>query len=237
VEKLFYAKMDDLKYIDLEAYEYLVAINLNSWCRAFFNLNVKCATFENSISKSYHKAILLQRLKLIITMLEDIRIYIMQTLVAMNKLAVYLEDQITPTVRKRLEYLKQEQRAMPGRPRKKRIKAAGENNSQVTRLGKQIKCSNCQGVSHNKASSRGGGRGSRGRGRGAMGAESDCRGQMGAESNGRGQMGAESDGRGSMGSGIGVMATDSGGRGGRSGYRATMGGDVYFLSKYIFIKF
>ncbi|GJT46037.1 hypothetical protein Tco_0954752 [Tanacetum coccineum] len=56
------------------------------------------------------KAILLQRSKPIITMLEDIRIYIMQRLVAMNKLAVNLEDQITPTVRKRLEYLKREQR-------------------------------------------------------------------------------------------------------------------------------
>ncbi|GKD60795.1 hypothetical protein Tco_1298304 [Tanacetum coccineum] len=78
VEELFYAKMDDLKYINLEAYEYLVARNLNSWCRAFFNLNVKCAAFENGISKSCHKAILLQRSKPIITMLEDIRIYIMQ---------------------------------------------------------------------------------------------------------------------------------------------------------------
>ncbi|GJV11295.1 hypothetical protein Tco_1352836 [Tanacetum coccineum] len=50
VDELFYAKMDDLKYIDLEAYEYLLAVNL--------------------------------------------------------------EDQITPTVRKRLEYLKQEQRIL-----------------------------------------------------------------------------------------------------------------------------
>ncbi|GKC97826.1 hypothetical protein Tco_1168101, partial [Tanacetum coccineum] len=88
-------------------------------------------------------------------------------------------------------------RKMPGRPRKKRVKTAGENNSQVTRLGKQIRCSNCQGVGHNKAScenpyvpkpitivkkvpgrrrepnvqyasARGGGKGSRGGGRGAM---------------------------------------------------------------------
>ncbi|GJT35657.1 hypothetical protein Tco_0926076 [Tanacetum coccineum] len=67
VEELFYAKMDDLKYINLEAYEYLVARNPNSWCRAFFNLIVKCAAFENGISERYHKAILLQRSKPIIT--------------------------------------------------------------------------------------------------------------------------------------------------------------------------
>nr|GEX85659.1 splicing factor [Tanacetum cinerariifolium] len=71
--------MDDLKYNNIEAYEYLVARNLNSWCRDFFNLNVKCAAFENGISESYHKAMLLQRSKPIITMLEDIRIYIMQS--------------------------------------------------------------------------------------------------------------------------------------------------------------
>ncbi|GKE63138.1 splicing factor [Tanacetum coccineum] len=183
----------------------------------------------------------------------------MQRLVAMNKLSVNLEDQITPIVRKRLEYLKQEQRnwlwqlsgvpcihaaaglwqlsgvpcihAVAGymhlnrgpdeggnawKTRKKRIKTAGENNSQVTKLGKKIRCSNCQ--------ARGRGRGSRGGVRGAMGAESGGRGQIGAESSGRGQIGAKSGGRGGMGSGIRVMGTDSGGRGGKSGGRATIGG-------------
>nr|GEX74468.1 hypothetical protein CTI12_AA081420 [Tanacetum cinerariifolium] len=76
--ELFYAKMDDLKCINLEAYEYLVSRNPNSWCRAFFSLNDNCAAFENGISKSYHKVILVQRSKPIITMLENIRIYIMQ---------------------------------------------------------------------------------------------------------------------------------------------------------------
>ncbi|GJZ81466.1 hypothetical protein Tco_0646460 [Tanacetum coccineum] len=116
-------------------------------------------------------------------------------------------------------------RKMPERPRKKRVKAVGENNSQVTRLSKQIRCSNCHGVGHNKASSRGSGRGSRGGGRGTIGAESGGRGPMDAESGGRGTMGAESGGRGGMGSGIVAMSTDSGGRGGgRCGGRASMGG-------------
>ncbi|GKC20034.1 multidrug resistance-associated protein 5 [Tanacetum coccineum] len=275
-----------MKYINVEAYKYLVERNLNSWCRAFFNLDVKCAAFENRISESYYRAILLQRSKPIITMLEEIRIYIMQRLVGMQKLAVNLEDQITPTVRKRLECLKQEQRhwivhpsgyeelevrcgdqaygvnlrlrkcvcrlrqlsgapcihvvagtnnqpplppivrKMPGRPRKKRVKAAGENNFQVTRLGKQIRCSNYQGVGHNKATCENPhvpkpitdevnrwGRGSRGGGKGAMGVESGGR---GADSGGRGVIGAESEVRGAMGAeseGIGAMDADSRGRG------------------------
>ncbi|GJR89729.1 hypothetical protein Tco_1245773 [Tanacetum coccineum] len=49
-------------------------------------------------------------MKPIITKLEEIRLYIMQRLVAMNKLAFSLEDTITPSIRKRLEILKEKQR-------------------------------------------------------------------------------------------------------------------------------
>nr|GEZ15693.1 chloramphenicol acetyltransferase-like domain-containing protein [Tanacetum cinerariifolium] len=92
-------------------------------------------------------------------------------------------------------------------------KAAGENNSQVTRHGKQIGCFNskCRG------------RGFKCGDRGAMGAESGGRGQMGGESGGRGQMDVESYGKGGMGSGIRAIGTDSGGREGRSDGRETMG--------------
>nr|GEU56700.1 hypothetical protein [Tanacetum cinerariifolium] len=43
-------------------------------------------------------------------------------------------------------------RRMPGRPRKERIKAPSENNSHVSRVGRVMICSNCQGIGHNKAS-------------------------------------------------------------------------------------
>ncbi|GKG34683.1 hypothetical protein Tco_0437379, partial [Tanacetum coccineum] len=43
-------------------------------------------------------------------------------------------------------------RKMPGRLRKERIKAPSENNSQVSRVGRVMRCSNCQGIGHNKAS-------------------------------------------------------------------------------------
>nr|GEU76846.1 hypothetical protein CTI12_AA208950 [Tanacetum cinerariifolium] len=48
--------------------------------------------------------------KLIITMLEDIRIYLMQRMWHMNKKASELEDTITPSVRRQLEHLKIKQR-------------------------------------------------------------------------------------------------------------------------------
>ncbi|GJY51003.1 multidrug resistance-associated protein 5, partial [Tanacetum coccineum] len=110
LEQQFMQIMDQIKQIDEGAYDYLIQRNLNSWSRAFFDMDRRCAAFENGISKSFNRAILGPRQKHIITMLEEIRLYIMQRLVAMNKLAFNLEDRITPSVRKRLEILKEKQR-------------------------------------------------------------------------------------------------------------------------------
>ena len=105
LEPQFYLYMESIKQLDQKAYDYLVARNPNSWSRAFFEMDRRCASFENGISESYHRAILGPRHKPIITMLEDIRLYLMQRLVAMNKLAFDLEDSITPSIRKRLNVL------------------------------------------------------------------------------------------------------------------------------------
>ncbi|GKB12975.1 hypothetical protein Tco_0846898, partial [Tanacetum coccineum] len=66
-----------IKQIDEGAYDYLIQRNPNSWSRAFFEMDKRCAAFENGISESFNKAIL---------------------------------DRITPSVRKRLEILKEKQR-------------------------------------------------------------------------------------------------------------------------------
>ncbi|GKC92250.1 hypothetical protein Tco_1157692 [Tanacetum coccineum] len=102
--------MDQIKQLDEGAYDYLIQRNPNSWSRAFFEMERRCAAFENGISESFNRAIMIPRHKPIITMLEEIRLYIMQRLVAMNKVAFSLEDRITPSIRKRLEILKEKQR-------------------------------------------------------------------------------------------------------------------------------
>ncbi|GJV33839.1 hypothetical protein Tco_1394239, partial [Tanacetum coccineum] len=70
--------MKYIREINPESYEYLVQKNPNSWYKAFFSLEVKCLAFKNRICKSYHKAIIVQRSKPIVILLEDIRIYLMQ---------------------------------------------------------------------------------------------------------------------------------------------------------------
>ncbi|GKB31898.1 agenet domain-containing protein [Tanacetum coccineum] len=102
--------MEELKVIRPEAYQYLIDRNPNSWCRAYFRQESKCPNFENGICESFNRAILVQRTKPIITMLEDIRLYIMQRLVEMNRVARNWEHTITSSIRKRLELVKIVQR-------------------------------------------------------------------------------------------------------------------------------
>nr|GEZ91089.1 hypothetical protein [Tanacetum cinerariifolium] len=52
-----------------------------AWCRAYFQMDRSCAAFENGISESYHSAIGIARTKPIISMLEEIRVYLMQKIV------------------------------------------------------------------------------------------------------------------------------------------------------------
>ncbi|GJV98272.1 transposase, MuDR, plant [Tanacetum coccineum] len=81
------------------------------WGAAYSTLEVRsCVAFENGISESYHNAILFARDKPIITMLEDIRIYLMQRMVAMNEKATTLADPICPSITKELDKMKYKQR-------------------------------------------------------------------------------------------------------------------------------
>nr|GEW39182.1 splicing factor [Tanacetum cinerariifolium] len=77
---------------------------------AFFEMDTIYAAFKNEISGSFNIAILGPIHKPIITMIEEIRLYILQRLVVMNKIAFSLEDIITPSIRKRLKLLKEKQR-------------------------------------------------------------------------------------------------------------------------------
>ncbi|GKE94119.1 hypothetical protein Tco_1578974, partial [Tanacetum coccineum] len=96
--------------LDEKAQEWLVKRNLNSWCMAHFEMDICCAAFENGISESFNSRIVRARGKPIITMLEDIRVYIMQRMFCMYKLAFDNKYSITPSVRRHMEYNKSFQR-------------------------------------------------------------------------------------------------------------------------------
>ncbi|GKF61471.1 hypothetical protein Tco_0181525 [Tanacetum coccineum] len=73
--------MEQIKELDPVAYKWLVKRIPNSWCRAFFEMDKCSAAFENGMFES------------------------------LNSRIVPARDTITPSVRKKLEYLKEKQRS------------------------------------------------------------------------------------------------------------------------------
>nr|GEY37309.1 hypothetical protein CTI12_AA091940 [Tanacetum cinerariifolium] len=106
MESVFLQKMKEIKMLNEKAHEWLVERNHDSWCRAYFVMYRCSATFENGISKSFNSRIVGDRGKPIISMLEDIRVYIMQRIFCMNKLAFDNKDLIKPSVRRQMKYNK-----------------------------------------------------------------------------------------------------------------------------------
>ncbi|GJS51727.1 hypothetical protein Tco_0625089 [Tanacetum coccineum] len=102
--------MKEIRDLDAKAYAYLMERDPSTWCKAFFQTDRHCTSFENRISESFNGKIMAARGKPIITMLEDIRVYVMQRNWNMSKQASELQDQITPSIKKRLDHLKVEQR-------------------------------------------------------------------------------------------------------------------------------
>nr|GEX37696.1 hypothetical protein CTI12_AA159120 [Tanacetum cinerariifolium] len=100
----FLEVMEEIKALDGNAYTWLVDHDPNTWCRAYFEVDRSCAAFENGISESFNSKILSARGKPIITMLEDIRVYIMKRVWFLNKTAMELNDSITPFARRHLEF-------------------------------------------------------------------------------------------------------------------------------------
>ncbi|GJY48945.1 RNA-directed DNA polymerase, eukaryota [Tanacetum coccineum] len=74
----FFAKMEEIKMLDEKTREWLVERNLNSWCKAYFDMDRCSASFENRSSESFNSRIVGDKGKPIITISEDIRVYLMQ---------------------------------------------------------------------------------------------------------------------------------------------------------------
>ncbi|KAJ9557003.1 hypothetical protein OSB04_011617 [Centaurea solstitialis] len=110
VEQHFEEKMNEIKAINKEAYTHLVERNPKSWSRAFFEVGRARDAFENGMSESFNLCIRAARRKPIITMLEEIKIFVMQRFFRMSILEEKVEHDGCPTIRKKIELLKVKQR-------------------------------------------------------------------------------------------------------------------------------
>lgn len=106
VEVQFMEHMNAIKAISVGAYEHLMKREHKSWCRAFFASGRACEAIENGMSESFNSVIDEARKKPIITMLEEIRLYVMRRCYRMSKLHETWEGDICPSILQRMAKFK-----------------------------------------------------------------------------------------------------------------------------------
>jgi len=105
-EQLFQKHMDEMKQLEPTAYTHLMDRNPKAWSRAFFEEGKNCDAMENGVSESFNNAIRDSRRKPIISMLEDIRLYVMQRMHTQRVMGSAWDLDVCPTIRRKLEKMK-----------------------------------------------------------------------------------------------------------------------------------
>ncbi|XP_030964766.1 uncharacterized protein LOC115986047 [Quercus lobata] len=100
--------MDELKKLDVKAYEWLVKLDVRTWSRHAFNPRSKSDTLVNNIAKSFNAWILEARDKPVLTMMEIIRVMLMQRLQTKRDHMRRYEGRVCPRIYKKLERIKSE---------------------------------------------------------------------------------------------------------------------------------
>nr|KAJ0213931.1 hypothetical protein LSAT_V11C400213330 [Lactuca sativa] len=85
--------------------------DLKTWCKAFFETNRACDAYENGVSKSFNSVMDDARKRPLITMLEEIIIYVMERLcIQKSKGSSWGDLNICPSIRLKLFKIKELQR-------------------------------------------------------------------------------------------------------------------------------
>lgn len=102
--------MQEVKDLSHEAYDHLMERDPNTWSRAFFKTDTSCDAVENGVSECFNSLIVSTRRKPIITMLEEIRLTIMERFEKMAKKVEKWNGDICPTIKKKVEINKDQMR-------------------------------------------------------------------------------------------------------------------------------
>nr|KAJ0209554.1 hypothetical protein LSAT_V11C400175150 [Lactuca sativa] len=107
-EQYFKEILKDIKLMSPEASNYLMEKSPRTWSRAYYQVGRCCSSVENGGCESYNAIIVEARKKPIITMLEELRMYMMNKLFT-TKLNGWSSD-VSPEIRLGLNELKVNQR-------------------------------------------------------------------------------------------------------------------------------
>lgn len=103
VEADFKRNMEEMNRICPAGFGHLMSKQPKTWCRAYFNGGYACEAVENGISECFNSIIIDARRKPLITMLEEIRIYVMDRIAHMNEKALKWKTNVCPAVLKKMK--------------------------------------------------------------------------------------------------------------------------------------
>ncbi|XP_023760232.1 uncharacterized protein LOC111908649 [Lactuca sativa] len=98
----FKNNMEKMKKLNNDAYDDLMKRNPKTWCRAYFETDRACEAVENGISESFNSAIIGARGKPLITMLEEIRLHVMERFDAMIRNTNSWKTIVAPNIIKKM---------------------------------------------------------------------------------------------------------------------------------------
>ncbi|XP_052726188.1 uncharacterized protein LOC128194667 [Vigna angularis] len=96
-------EMRNIRDINLDAFKYLLAIPPRFWSRSRFTSRSQCDTLVNNMCESFNSVLVDSRSKPIISMLEDIRVYIMKRWAANRTKITSYQGSICPKVFNRFQ--------------------------------------------------------------------------------------------------------------------------------------
>ncbi|CAI9299761.1 unnamed protein product [Lactuca saligna] len=109
-EHAFKVLMKEIETLNPYAHHYLMEKDPKTWSRAFFQTGRCCDAVENGFSESFNAIIVDARKKPIITMLEEIRLYMMDIIYNMKLKGQQWRNHICPEIRDKVNLLKKDQR-------------------------------------------------------------------------------------------------------------------------------
>ena len=95
--------MREMRMVNEEAFKYLLKIPPRYWSKSRFPFQSKCDALLNNMSETFNSVILGPREKPIITMLDEIRTYLMERWADQRKKSAAQVEDINPKIKKRLQ--------------------------------------------------------------------------------------------------------------------------------------
>ncbi|WJX95630.1 hypothetical protein P8452_76924 [Trifolium repens] len=96
-------EMKEIKAVNGDAFKYLIKISPRHWSKSYFTFNSKCDILVNNMSETFNFVIIGPRQKPIVTMLEEIKGYLMSRWTTNRSKFDNFDGSVLPNIKKKLE--------------------------------------------------------------------------------------------------------------------------------------